>query len=106
MRQTKREHRLMLRLSGPLIEQLTAEAAQENRPLADHIRNLLVERAAQNVVAAASAHAPQWDGRMSPEFFTCRGRPAQSAAGAANHGASCFAALQRRPPGMARTGCS
>ena len=50
---TKREQRLTIRLAGPLIEQLSDLAAQENRPLADLVRIILVHHVV-SVMAAAS----------------------------------------------------
>ena len=43
MRKTKRERRVTVRLSESLVDELSAEAVQDGRPLADYVRRLLVD---------------------------------------------------------------
>jgi hypothetical protein len=59
MRTTKRERRMTVRLSEPLVDELTAEATADGRTLADYVRRLLVvavaARLTQNEQTTAGA---------------------------------------------------
>jgi predicted DNA binding CopG/RHH family protein len=50
MRATKREERVTVRLAGPLLYELSTEAAQDGRPLASLVRRILVDAMAECVV--------------------------------------------------------
>jgi predicted DNA binding CopG/RHH family protein len=50
MRTTKRQRRVTVRLSDSLVEELSAEAVQDGRPLADYVRRLLVDAVASRIV--------------------------------------------------------
>jgi predicted HicB family RNase H-like nuclease len=43
MRKTTRRHRMMLRLSESLVAELKAAAEQQNRPVAEYTRQVLVD---------------------------------------------------------------
>jgi hypothetical protein len=53
MTRTKCEQRISIRLAGSLLDQLAAEAAQDGRPLAGQVRQILVDHVAHRVIGTA-----------------------------------------------------